>query len=202
MGLATHLGPVLTGTVKNTNGAFPTTAGQVRNTGAGDAYQFGTLPYTTTSTTAPLTFTAPGTGATQIMVLPAGSYIDNINVDVLTAFNAGTNNTLTITLSPTYGTAGTTIFTIAAAGANITTGRYTLGSANTTGSNFVYWTNVSNGQTTATDQFVFAYFTGTGGAATTGSAYICVDYCVRNPDTSYFPQSPQATLAAIPTVPY
>lgn len=211
MGLRTFLGPMLNGTVKNTNALYPTTPGQMRNTGPGDAYQFGQLSYTQTTSTSNLTFTAPNTGATQVMVLPAGSYIDNINVDILTAFNAGTNNSIIIAITPTNGTAGTIIFELVGTAVTLPVGRYLLGTTGTgiatwsgagANTNIPYWTNISYGQATPTDQIVQAYFTGTGTAATTGSAIITVDYALRNPDTSYFPQTPTSPIANPPVQTY
>src|SRR5258706_8751388 len=109
MGLRTFLGPILSGTVKNTTG---TTAGTVRNTGAGDAFQFGTFVYTTTS----------ASNFSPIMCIPAGAYIENITVDVTTQFNAGTNNTITIQTS-----GGTALATLTGTSAVIGVGRYTTG---------------------------------------------------------------------------
>ena len=111
--LAQHFGPVAIGTQKETNPAFSTTAGFIRNMGVSDAYQFGTLSYTQNTTNSNLTYTQTNAASPAgIVMLPAGAYIDNINIDVTTAFNAGTNNTITIALSPTSATAGTTIATV------------------------------------------------------------------------------------------
>jgi hypothetical protein len=206
--ISVHLGPQLYGTIGNTDPRFATTPGFIRNVGAGDGYQFGTLAYTPATTSASnLTYTQTNAASpTGIVCLPAGSYIDNINIDVTTAFNAGTNNTITVALSPTSATAGTTVMTLTGTGVNIATGRYTLGitisSAVVTQQNTAYWVNVSNGQTIPTDQIVMAWYTQTGTAATTGACTIGVDYVVRNPDGSYYQQTPTYPISTIPVVTY
>lgn len=177
--------------------------------GPGDAYQFGTLAYTTTTAGSSLGYTQTNTASgAGIVVLPAGAYIDNINVDVTTQFNAGTNNTITIALGPTVGTTGTTIMTITGTAGVIGVGRYSLGI--TIGSAVVafpaagipYLVNVSNGQTTPTDQVVQAWFTGTGTGATTGACTIAVDYCIRNPDGSWYQQTPTYPITNPPVITY
>jgi hypothetical protein len=78
MGFATHLGPWLLGTVKNTTG---TTAGTIENLGA-----------TVVSQTANVTFSnfeASLTGATAI-VLPAGALINHITIVTTTVFSSAT----------------------------------------------------------------------------------------------------------------
>ena len=80
MGFATHLGPWLLGTVKNTTGI---TAGTIRNMGA------------TTVTQTGLT-TVSDTTATTLFVLPAGAQITNFFVDITTAYAGTTGNTITI----------------------------------------------------------------------------------------------------------
>ena len=97
MGFATHLGPWLLGTVKNTTG---TTAGTIRNMGA-----------TVVSQTAPTTVS--DTTATTLFVLPAGAQITNFFVDITTAYAGTTGNTITIQTSggsslATVGSASTT----------------------------------------------------------------------------------------------
>lgn len=79
MGFATHLGPWLLGTVKNTTG---TTAGTIRNTGATIVSQsvdtvFGTLTGTA-------------------FVLPAGAQVTSVTVVTTTVFSAATTCKLSI----------------------------------------------------------------------------------------------------------
>jgi hypothetical protein len=98
MGFATHLGPWLLGTVKNTTG---TTAGTIRNMGA---------TIVTQSTTA----TFANTTATTLAVLPAGACITAVQLVIDGVVFNGTSPVLTIkngattigTISPTSGTGG------------------------------------------------------------------------------------------------
>lgn len=74
MAIATHLGPWLLGTVKNTTG---TTAGTVRNIGATPVVQVKAVAF--------------GDGAATVaFALPAGSMIQNIQFNCTTLFGAGT----------------------------------------------------------------------------------------------------------------
>lgn len=89
MGFATHLGPWLLGTVKNTTG---TTAGTIRNMGATSVGQTdSTVLYTDSA-------------ASTAFVIPAGSLITNIALYTPTAFT-GTSPTITVYIN---GTAVTT----------------------------------------------------------------------------------------------
>jgi hypothetical protein len=94
MGFATHLGPWLLGTTKNTTG---TTAATVRNTGC-----------TIVSQSAPVVF---GTLTGNLIAVPAGSQIVDIKVVTTTVFSAATTCVLNI-----GGTAFTTTGTITAVG--------------------------------------------------------------------------------------
>lgn len=84
MGFATHLGPWLLGTVKNTTG---TTVGTIENVGA-----------TVVSQTFKKDYTGQAASATTdtICVLPAGAQILNINIDTLVAFTGSTAANLTL----------------------------------------------------------------------------------------------------------
>jgi len=75
MGFATHLGPWLLGTVKNTTG---TTAGTIRNMGATIVAQNFTVSQT------------DGTSALTVGSIPAGSLITSIQLITTTAFTSGT----------------------------------------------------------------------------------------------------------------
>jgi hypothetical protein len=79
MGFATHLGPWLLGTVKNTTGS---TAGSIRNMGA-----------TTVSQSANVVF---GTLTGTAFVLPAGAQITDIKIVTTTVFSAATTAKLSI----------------------------------------------------------------------------------------------------------
>jgi hypothetical protein len=94
MGFATHLGPWLLGTVKNTTG---TTAGTVRNMGATTVAQ--TIPVTFQ------TFTNSLTGT--IGSIPAGSLITGVQIITSTVFSSAT--TLKITIGGTDVASASTI---------------------------------------------------------------------------------------------
>jgi len=78
MGFATHLGPWLLGTVKNTTG---TTSGTIRNMGATTVSQSATLVFGTLTGTA--------------FTLPAGAQITDIKVVTTVVFSAATTLKLT-----------------------------------------------------------------------------------------------------------
>jgi hypothetical protein len=79
MGIATHLGPWLLGTVKDTTG---TAAGLIRNTGA-----------TVVSQSAPLVF---GTLTGNAFVLPAGAQVTHVTIVTTAVFSAATTIKLSI----------------------------------------------------------------------------------------------------------
>lgn len=84
MGFATHLGPWLLGTVKNTTG---TTVGTIDNIGATIVSQTFKRDYTG--------ITTAGTTDT-VCVLPAGAQIVDIKIDTLTAFTGSTAANMTL----------------------------------------------------------------------------------------------------------
>jgi predicted membrane protein len=91
MGFASHLGPWLLGTVKNTTG---TTAGTIQNTGATSVTQTKKVVYTGT--------VAAATATTTLFTIPAGAQITSIHIDTLVAFTGSTAANVVI------GTAATT----------------------------------------------------------------------------------------------
>ncbi len=93
MGLATHLGPWLLGTVKNTTG---TVAGQVRNVGVTTVGQVATITYSDAATS-------------TAFWIPAGSLITNIAL--YTAGITGTSPTLTVFIGSTTATSAFTLTT-------------------------------------------------------------------------------------------
>ena len=134
MGFATHLGPWLLGTVKNTTGS---TAGTIRNMGATVVSQSADVVYGTLTGTA--------------FVLPAGSQVTSVTVVTTTVFSAATtcklsiggtdfttNGTITNVGSTTLGANATTpggwlnvgstdaIVTYTLAGTSLTTGAATI----------------------------------------------------------------------------
>jgi hypothetical protein len=161
MGFATHLGPWLLGTVKNTTG---TTAGTVRNTGCADVSQSGVT-------------TVANTTATTLMAIPAGSRILQITVDITTAYAGTTGNTITIragsTILGTVGGATTTPLAV---------GRATF---TITDANIATYVNVGTSDVLITATYACAG-TASGGAATVG-----VVYAVRDANGNQAPTASQ-----------
>jgi len=246
MGLQTHLGPQLLGTVKSNNPALVTTnnplstswptflgTGQtngVRNLGVGDGTQFGsfvigaTTTFPTSQTGVTLgtqsftnTVTAnfyPGVYTTgpagqqqfQPMVIPAGSYISALVLDIPTSIaGSGTAFTVTGFNLIAWGAPGTTY----AAGQQIlnhtgavTAGRYQVGVSGflVSSGGIGYMINSGN-----TDTIIQAQITATAtgaGAFTFGSGYIGVNYTIRNPDGSWYPQTPTSPISNPPVITY
>jgi hypothetical protein len=138
MGFATHLGPWLLGTVKNTTG---TTAAATRNTGC-----------TVVSQSANVVF---GTLTGNAIAVPAGSQITSVTVVTTTVFSAATTVALSI-----GGTAFTTTGTITDVGgivlsANATTpgGWLNVGSTDT----FITYTMAGTALTTGAATIIINY---------------------------------------------
>jgi hypothetical protein len=147
MGFATHLGPWLLGTVKNTTG---TTAGTIRNMGATVVTQTGLT-------------TVSDTTATTLFVIPAGAQINNFLVDITTAYAGTTGNTITIQTA-----AGASLATVGSA----STTPLAIGRATTvlTGAQVATFINV--GATDLVIQVIYACAgTASGGAATVTCVY-------------------------------
>ena len=85
MGFATHLGPWLLGTVKNTTG---TTAGYIRNMGATSVGQVATV-------------TSSDAAATQAFVVPAGAIITNLALYQTATFTSGSSGSFTVYVNGT-----------------------------------------------------------------------------------------------------
>ena len=151
MGFATHLGPWLLGTVKNTTG---TTAGTIQNTG-------------TTQVTQTATMTVSDTTAKTIAVLPAGAQITNIFCDITTAFSGTTGNTITVQTA-----GGTALATVGGA----TTTPLAIGRATTTLSGTNMATILNVGTTDLIVQVIYAC----AGTASGGAAQITVQYVVKD----------------------
>jgi hypothetical protein len=117
MGFATHLGPWLLGTVKNTTG---TTAGTIRNTGCTNVSQNATIAFNTTA-------------ATRVAVLPAGSMITAIKILQTTTITSASSGTVTVLVNGT-----------AAASATITTGTAGVLNLNGTAGQMATWSNVGS----------------------------------------------------------
>ena len=93
MGIATHLGPWMLGTVKDTTG---TTAGTINNLGATSVSQIRAIAYGET------------TAQTRAFVLPAGAIIDTVTALVTTAYTT-TAATLQIFVNGNAISAATTL---------------------------------------------------------------------------------------------
>jgi len=161
MGFATHLGPWLLGTVKDTVG--PTTvagaaAGQVRNVGACPAAQFKTVAATDI------------TANTILAVLPAGASIQNVQYVVTTAY-ATTTPTITVFVNGNAISATTSVSTFT------TTGLTSIPLAT---SNPALVANV--GATDALVSFTQANVTGA-----TGAGVLSIAYIVRGSDGAIAP---------------
>ena len=158
MAIATHLGPWLLGTVKNTTG---TTAGTIRNTGATTVTQTGVT-------------TVSNTSATTLFVLPAGSQILDFTVDITTAYAGTTGNTITLATST-----GTTLGTVGGA----TTTPLSVGRATFTITGASIGTYVNVGTTDVLIQATYAC----AGTASGGAATVTCRYTVRNADGTFQP---------------
>jgi hypothetical protein len=159
MGIATHLGPWLLGTVRSTTG---TTAGTIRNLGATPCAQFRNILYAET------------TANTVLAVLPAGSAIQNIQLNFTTAYTT-TNPTFTFFVNGTAVTAATVVAAPAAGATGI--GSVALGS--------VRPDLVANvGSTDAVISFTQA-----NGGGGTGVIVASIAYVVRNADGTFYPTS-------------
>ena len=173
MGFASHLGPWLLGTVKNTSG---TTAGTIRNMGATTVLQ--SASYTTpagVSTSAAYTGTA-----TTVAVLPAGAIIHAIIADVTTAF-VGASGATTLTFQTGNATTGLSTNFASASALGVLSGTSTLSvgrstiSPNTT--NIAIYNNIGT-----SDLIVQMVFATAGNYTSGGSVNVQVVYAVRDSD--------------------
>jgi hypothetical protein len=162
MAFASHLGPWLLGTVKNTTG---TTAGTIRNMGATEVAQQVVLPYTA--------LTGGGTG--NAFVLPAGALITSISFYTTTTFSSAA--TVKLTIGSTDIVAATTVTGPAAPTA--------MTSATAADGTTALWANVGSSDAIVT-------YTGTGTSLTAGSVTLVIRYIVRNSDGSANPTYSQA----------
>lgn len=98
MGFATHLGPWLLGTVKDTTGTVP---GTVRNLGATEVGQFKVTAYTDTA-------------SSTLACVPAGAILTNLRLYQTTTYTSGSTGTLSVAANGTL--IGTTTITSGTAG--------------------------------------------------------------------------------------
>ena len=165
MGFATHLGPWLLGTVKNTTG---TTSGSVANTGTTIVSQTFKKAYNGTTVAAP--------SVTTIACLPAGAQIISINVDTLVAFTGSTLANMIIGKTGTTNAYWTTTDITAA------------GRAALTNANLSNWAGAATTAAPAgagigsTDVLVLATLSPTVATVTAGTVQYTIVYAVKNSD--------------------
>jgi len=158
MGLATHLGPWLLGTVKSTTG---TTAGTLRNLGATLVAQSVAIVYTNI------------TAGTYAFTLPAGAQILDASFNTTVAY---------ATTTPTYAlfVNGTAINTAANGSVYTNTGIVNLLLGNNNAAAAVLCNNV--GSTDAVITYTQANVT-----ATSGAGILTMRYVVKQADGTYVP---------------
>jgi hypothetical protein len=162
MGFATHLGPWLLGTVKNTTG---TTAGTIRNMGAT------TVAQTYTAPTAVILATP---AAQQMFTLPAGAKILRFGLEVNVALTGATNCGVTI---GSVGTANLYMASVNTGTTAVQTSPATIAAA----------TSGLYDSIGTTDAIIYGTFTAATADATAGSITVTVEYIVRDSDGSANP---------------
>lgn len=166
MGFATHLGPWLLGTVKNTTG---TTAGTIRNMGAT------TVAQTFTASTSVI-LASPA--AQQMFVLPAGAKIIRFSLEVNVALTGATNCGVTI------GSAGTANLYMA----SVNTGTSVV---QTSPATIAAATSGFYDKIGTTDAIIYGTFTAATADATAGTVTVTVEYIVCNSDGAANPTNTQ-----------
>ena len=167
MGFATHLGPWLLGTVKNTTGS---TAGTIRNMGATIVAQ----SYTAATSTILASPTAQ-----QLFVLPAGAKILRFDIEVTTALTGATNCGVVI------GTSGTSNYYMT----SVNTGTSAVQVSPATIAAATQASKTDN--VGSTDAIIYGTFTAATADATAGSVVVTVEYIVRNSDGAANPSTTQ-----------
>jgi predicted membrane protein len=176
MGFATHLGPWLLGTVKNTTG---TTAGTIENLGATVVSQTFKKNYSGAAFDVAATDT--------ICVLPAGAQIVSIFIDTLVAFTGSTAANVVVGTSAT-----TNLFW---ASSDITTqGRLANTNAASKLANWAGATSTASPNGIgigSTDVIVQAVLTPTIADVTAGTVQYTIVYVVANSNGAQFPSATQ-----------
>lgn len=239
MSLRTFLGPILNGTQKNNNPAVITsntpsaaflqsgTGNSYRNTGSSDGLQFVSVPQsvftgiaTGTLTGAGLTYVPVNTvqGVNYPIVIPAGSYIDNIDFNITTLFAmTGTTPVGLISVQligapgSTYATAQTVATVQLPQTGQPTIGNYAIGNSS---SSFSATTPIvataaatplamflNTGPTDAMLQLVITA-SGTTPLFTAGACSFAFSYAIRNPDGTFYPQTPIIPIGNPPVQTY
>lgn len=176
MGFATHLGPWLLGTVKETTGTN-STLGQVRNTAP-----------TMVAQTVKLNMVGAASGtAISVCTLPAGAHITSVIVDTLTTLS-GTVTAATLTVgtsaTPDLFFPSTTILTAGRQSPTLTATQLTAyaGIASTASPNGI-GIGPTDVAVVATPTFT------TGSPSTAGIIQITISYIVANFDGALYPAS-------------
>jgi len=167
MSIASHSGPWLLGTVKNTTG---TTAGTIRNMGATIVAQ------TYTASTAAI-LASPT--AQQMFVLPAGAKILRFDIEVAVALTGASNCGVTIGSS---GTSNLYMTSVNSGTSAVQTSPATIAAA----------TQAAYTSIGTTDAIIYGTFTAATADATAGSIVVTVEYIVRNSDGTYVPTATSA----------
>jgi hypothetical protein len=141
MGFATHLGPWLLGTVKNTTG---TTAGTVRNLGA-----------TVVAQTIPVTFSTFTNLTGTIGSIPAGSLITGVQIITSTVFSSAT--TLKITIGGTDVATASTITDVGVVAVTIASTFAALAANTGTTDDLITYTATGTALTTGAATVVITY---------------------------------------------
>jgi len=214
-----------------TTGSLNSNTGGYRNTGPQDCFQFVSVAESSLLVAAIPAASFPYTsypvntvqGVNYPIVFPAGSYIDNIDFICTKLFTfSGSPTALTISVNligapgTTYATAQT-IATINLVAANLPTiGIYATsnsGSA-TTGATtqtapIVYTSSATplamiqnTGTSDAMLQLVYTFTSGTAPTITAGSFALAFNYVLRNPDGSWYQQTPTSPISNPPVQTY
>ena len=230
MGLQTFLGPILAGTQKNTNPVAVTsstpsasflsangTGNSYRNTGVSDCLQFVNVPQATLTGIAaasfPYTFIPYYTvnGVNYPICIPAGSYIDNIDMNITSAFTfSGTPTSLAVAVQlvgapgSTYATAQTVATATLTAASLPGVGTYAMANSGSTASATAPLVATSSatplamllntGPTDTVLQLGLTFTGGTSPAITAGALGFVLSYVVRSPDGSWYPVTPPNPL--------
>ena len=241
MSLRTFLGPLLSGTVKNNNptvvtsntpsasflnlGTSGSNVGGYRNTGPQDCFQFISVAQSTLTSVAAASFpytwfpTYAVQGVNYPLVFPAGSYIDNIDFIVNTAFTfSGTPTSLTLNINligapgTTYATAQTIAVVTLTAASLPTIGIYATGNSGSTVSptNPIVYTGSATplamiqntGTSDAMLQLSASFTGGTTPAISAGAFSFAFNYVLRNPDGSWYQQTPTSPISNPPVQTY
>lgn len=170
MGFATHLGPWLLGTVKETTG---TTAGTIRNTGATIVAQSATVAMSGNA----LTASSPNV---QLFTVPAGAKILRFDVEVTVAITGNSVSQVALVVGNGSGSNNQLLTTF-----NLGTSVTKVAQATVDAAMQVALTN----NVGTSDYIIYGTFAATTGNPTAGSVVVTCEYVVRNSDGTSVPAS-------------